>query len=157
MFTSVYPHTSISHLYVPADANLFYHLESWTLEPGESTATSFPLRFEHFQRHLTTAAYKIAVAAESSQPPAPFTTRSIQNLPISRKKSRTMPAVFINKLTKTFMDAIYGFLDGLVLLTTEDSPNMKGPDKVKYLRGTAHEMRLHNLLDLRDAVCNDPF
>jgi len=68
-----------------------------------------------------------------------------------------MPAVFINKLTKTFMDAIYGFLDGLVLLTTEDSPNMKGPDKVKYLRGTAHEMRLHNLLDLRDAVCNDPF
>jgi hypothetical protein len=58
-----------------------------------------------------------------------------KNLPISRKKSRTMPPVFINKLTKTFMDAIYAFLDGLVLLTTEDSPSMKEPDKVKLSEG----------------------
>ena len=63
-----------------------------------------------------------------------------------------MPLVFINKLTKTFMDAIYAFLDGLILLTTEDSPNIKELDKVK---GTPNEMGLHNLLDLRDAVSDD--
>jgi hypothetical protein len=84
--------------------------------------------------------------------PAPFTTKGIQNHPVSRKKSRPMPPVFINKLTKTFMDAIYAFLDGLVLLTTVDSPNMKEPDKVEHVQETAHEMRLHELLDLRDPV-----
>ena len=54
------------------------------------------------------------------------------------------------------MDAIYAFLDGLVLLTTEDSPNMKELDKAKRVRGTLNEVGLHNLLDLRDAVSDDP-
>jgi exocyst complex component 2 len=105
---------------------------------------------------LTTSAYKIAVAAESSFTPAPF-TGGIANAPISRKKSRIMPPVFINKLTKTFMDAIYAFLDGLVLLTTKDFPNMKDPEEVNHVMGTAHEVRLHVLLDLRDSVREDPF
>jgi exocyst complex component 2 len=153
----MYSYLCISHRCVPVDANLFYHLESWTVESEEPTATSFPLQFEHFQRHLTISAYKVAVATESSFAPAPFTTRDIQNPPISRKKSRVMPPVFINKLTKTFMDAIYAFLDGLVLLATEDSPNMRALDKFEHVRGTAHEMRLHDLLDLRDTVSDGPF
>lgn len=54
------------------------------------------------------------------------------------------------------MDAIYAFLDGLVLLTTEDFPNIQRPDEVIPVRGTAQEVGLHEMLDLGDAVSDNP-
>ena len=153
MGSPLHCHDFVSRSRFPADANLFYHLESWTLESGEPATTSYPSLFELFQRRLIIVTYKIAVATESSHVPAPFTMKGIQNLPVQRKKPRAMS--LINKVKKTFMDAIYAFLDGLVLLTTEDFLSVKELDSMRHLQRTADG--LYGLFDMRDAVSDDLF
>jgi len=95
---------------------------------------------------MTTAAYKIAAGAE-----APSGSSSVTKLKSSRPP--VIPQVFINKISKAFLDALYALLDGLVLLASEESPIVKGL-YLSRLKGTesAVELRLHELLDLKDGV-----
>ncbi|KAG8685871.1 hypothetical protein FRC09_014486, partial [Ceratobasidium sp. 395] len=60
-----------------------------------------------FQKHNTTAAFKIAGGAD---------------LGASRSdsKQRPVPSVFTTKISKTFLDALYAFLDGLGHLASVD-------------------------------------
>jgi len=92
---------------------------------------------------MTTAAYKIAAGTDL---PAPSSKSS---------KQSAIPHVFASKITKAFLDAIYAFLDGLVLLTSEESPVLKkmssNMEVVPPAEG-AVETSLQELLDLKDGV-----
>lgn len=44
-------------------------------------------------------------------------------------RQRPIAGEFSNKITKTFLDAIYAFLDGLVHLSSDESPVAKGLQK----------------------------
>jgi len=102
---------------------------------------------------MTVAAYKIAAGAELTPSSSP-TTLTMNQKPLNRQKSAVIPQAFISKITKAFMDALYAFLDGLVMLAGEDSPIVLKPAEMRQLKGTesAIETRLHDLLDLKDSV-----
>jgi exocyst complex component 2 len=63
-----------------------------------------------YQKHITTAAYKIASGVTDS----------------TETKQRAIPQEFSNKITKSFLDSLYSFLDGLVHLASDDSPVAQG-------------------------------
>lgn len=63
-----------------------------------------------FQKHITTAAHKIASGVTDS----------------SGSKSKRIPTQFSNKITKSFLDSLYSFLDGLVHLASDESPVVQG-------------------------------
>ncbi|KAJ7775533.1 exocyst complex component sec5 [Mycena metata] len=86
------------------DANIFYYLEKWIPSALDASATHHLTQMELFQRHVTTAAFKIATV-DIGRP-------GRQNL---------IPAAFVSKITRAFLDALYGFLDGLVHLASEES------------------------------------
>ncbi|KAF9525391.1 exocyst complex component Sec5-domain-containing protein [Crepidotus variabilis] len=147
------------------DAGMFYTLESWIVSRIEPSSTIYLSRFELFQRHMTTAAYKIV----SGSSDVPSTTNG---QPSSKSKTSQIPTVFTGKITRAFVDALYAFLDGLVLLASEESPIVRdleeagkanttgilGPTKREYSNIHSREgsplgvveMRLHDQLDLRD-------
>ena len=108
--------------------------------PNEPFATHYLSQVEVFQRHMTTAAFKIAGGVEASS----SVTRPLKQHPI--------PSAFVTKITKAFLDALYAILDGLVLLASDESPIARGkrPDL-----STALQMGLDplELLDLTDSVC----
>lgn len=108
--------------------------------PSEPFATHYLSQIEVFQRHMTTAAFKIAGGVEASS----SATRPLKQNPI--------PSAFVTKITKAFLDALYAILDGLVLLASDESPIVRGkrPDV-----STALQMGLNplELLDLTDSVC----
>jgi len=93
---------------------------------------------EHFQRHLTTAAFKLAGGIDISS-----------SISLSKPtKQNPIPQVFVTRITKAFLDALYAFLDGLVLLASDESPIITGrtlPDEDDS-SGTNHL----DLLDLGD-------
>lgn len=66
-----------------------------------------------FQRHLTTEAFKIAGGIDLS----PSTTKPL--------RQHRIPANFITRITKSFLDSLYAFLDGLVLLASEETEYKK--------------------------------
>jgi hypothetical protein len=66
---------------------------------------------ELFQRHVTTAAFKIAGGVDLS---STALSKPVKQNPIA--------TAFVSKITKAFLDAIYAFLDGLVCLTSDESP-----------------------------------
>lgn len=109
--------------------------------PNEPSATHYLSQIEVFQRHMTTAAFKIAGGVEASSSSA---ARPLKQHPI--------PSAFVTKITKAFLDALYAILDGLVLLASNESPIVHGkrPDV-----STAVQMGLNplELLDLIDSVC----
>ena len=91
------------------DSNLFHHLETWTLDPTHESTTQYLNYMQTFQKHLTTEAFKIAGGIDLN-PSATKPTRQ-----------HRIPATFISKITKSFLDSLYAFLDGLVLLASEDT------------------------------------
>ena len=108
--------------------------------PNEPFATHYLGQIEIFQRHMTTAAFKIAAGVDASS----SATRPLKQPPI--------PAGFVTKITKGFLDALYAILDGLVLLASDESPVVHGkrPDT-----SNAVQLGLNPLepLDLTDSVC----
>ncbi|KAF5390101.1 hypothetical protein D9757_003841 [Collybiopsis confluens] len=92
------------------DANSFHYLEHWVPSPSDSSATHYLLQMELFQRHITTAAYRIASGVDSSS--SSLISKGIKQSPI--------PAAFVSKITKAFMDALYTFLEGLVKLVEDE-------------------------------------
>ena len=59
---------------------------------------------------MTTAAFKIAIGADLSS----GTSKSSRHSPTNQ--------IFVHKIAKAFLDALYAFLDGLVLLASDESP-----------------------------------
>ncbi|KAF9041419.1 exocyst complex component Sec5-domain-containing protein [Panaeolus papilionaceus] len=107
------------------DAKTFYHLENWAIDPSEPAVTQYLSQFEHFQRHATTVAYKLSANSESS-------------------RKGPMPQAFVAKINRAFFDALYGFLDGLVLLATEEVPSSASRKQEMTLEPAMRE------LDLKD-------
>jgi len=129
--------------YCPPDAKIFHNLEAWVTTRETPSSTRYLSQFELFQRHMTTAAYRIAAGAD------------LPSTSLKSSKQPAVPQVFTSKITKTFLDAIYAFLDGLVLLASEESPLLKQcPSNlgVGALEEGAAEMTLQELLDLKDGV-----
>ncbi|KIJ63178.1 hypothetical protein HYDPIDRAFT_93197 [Hydnomerulius pinastri MD-312] len=96
------------------DANLFYHLETWTPSTSDPSVTQFMSLLEVFQRHLATSAFKIAGGIELSS--SASSLRTIQQ--------NHIPPAFTLKITRAFLDAVYAFLDGLVHLTSPQWPTV---------------------------------
>ena len=92
---------------------------------------------------MTTVAYKIAAGAD------------LPALSSKSSKQSPVPQVFASKITKAFLDAIYAFLDGLVLLGSEESPVLERPSSNMEVIPPAEgavEMSLQELVDLKDGV-----
>ena len=122
-----------------SDANLFYHLEGWRADASNQHITQHLSHMEQFQRHLTTAAFKIAGGVDMSS-----------SVSLSKPvKQNAIPQVFVTRITKGFLDALYAFLDGLVLLASDESPIVTGSILAKAeTSGTNHL----DLFDLSDGV-----
>ncbi|TFK20519.1 hypothetical protein FA15DRAFT_673418 [Coprinopsis marcescibilis] len=97
------------------DAATFYHVESWANSSSVPHSTHYLSQIEMFQRHLTTAAYKLAGGVEPTSGP---TSRLA--------KQQAIPQSFVTKITKAFLDSLYAVLDGLVLLASDESPIVTG-------------------------------
>ncbi|KAG9100157.1 hypothetical protein FS749_016109 [Ceratobasidium sp. UAMH 11750] len=89
------------------DSKIFHTLETWTTDPSNRSTTFYLPRMHFFQKHNTTAAFKIAGGADLGP------SRS-------DSKQRPIPAVFTTKISKTFLDSLYAFLDGLGHLASLD-------------------------------------
>lgn len=102
-------------------------------------------QIQAFQKHLTTEAFKIAGGVDLSS-----SSNSSASKPVRQHRIATS---FISKITKSFLDALYAFLDGMVRLASDevDVPKhkaAKGSDGgVKVATGSKAE-----LVDLSDPV-----
>ncbi|KAJ3732617.1 exocyst complex component sec5 [Lentinula guzmanii] len=115
----------------------FHHLEAWVSSPSDASATHYLTQMELFQRHITTAAYRIAGGVDSSS----LISKGIKQNPI--------PTAFVSKITKAFMDVLYGFLEGFVKLVEDEremAANVKGVVPV----ATSTATNTLELLDLSD-------
>ncbi|KAJ4468807.1 exocyst complex component sec5 [Lentinula aciculospora] len=122
------------------DANNFHHLEAWVSSPSDPSATHYLTQMELFQRHITTAAYRIAGGVDTSS----LISKGIRQNPI--------PAAFVSKITKAFMDVLYAFLEGLVKLVEDEregAANVKGVLSVATT-STSTATNTLELLDLSD-------
>lgn len=89
------------------DSKIFHTLETWVTDPSNRSTTLYLPRMHFFQKHNTTAAFKIAGGADLG----PNRQDS---------KQRPVPAVFTSKISKTFLDSLYAFLDGLAHLASPE-------------------------------------
>ncbi|KAG0708035.1 exocyst complex component Sec5-domain-containing protein [Suillus ampliporus] len=116
------------------DANHIYALESFTPDLSTPSTTLYLNYLESFMRHLATSAFKIAggISADSG---SGMLRAAQQNV---------VPPVFITKITKAFLDAMYAILDGMVVLVAEEVP----PGVVG---GAPEREGKQELIDLRDS------
>ncbi|SJL12894.1 related to Exocyst complex component Sec5 [Armillaria ostoyae] len=121
------------------DAQLFYHLETWTTRPSDPSATLYLTQMEVFQRHVTTAAYKLAGGVDLSS--VSLTKPTKQN-PIT--------AAFVTKITRTFIDVLYSFLNGMVQLVSDDMSSASGKRQFPN-----SELDLVNPIELLDLSNSD--
>ena len=92
---------------------------------------------------MTTTAFKLAGGVE----PASSLSKASKQNPV--------PQIFVSKITKAFLDALYSLLDGMVLLASDESPVVSG--KFHDLANTGIEGLNPNsleLVDLKDGVCH---
>ncbi|KAH7345639.1 exocyst complex component sec5 [Rhizoctonia solani] len=89
------------------DSKMFHTLETWVTDPSNRSTTFYLPRMHFFQKHNTTAAFKIAGGADLGP----------NN---SDSKQRPVPTVFTSKISKTFLDSLYAFLDGLAHLASPE-------------------------------------
>ncbi|GJJ75072.1 exocyst complex component 2 [Entomortierella parvispora] len=108
------------------DAKVFYRHEDWTLQTENSQITLFVGLFYQFHEHCLRSAYKYAsiwtATAEDSVP--------------SDEASAVVPGEYTEKIRKTFLDALYSFLDGLVHLAFADAERAN-QDADQHLRAGA--------------------
>lgn len=95
-----------------ADANIFYHLETWVGSTADPYTTVYLSQMRMFQKHVTTSAFKIAGGVDLST--AASSSR--------QTKQNTVAPEFVTKIMKAFLDSLYAFLDGLVHLASDESP-----------------------------------
>ena len=97
------------------DANLFHNLETWAPDPLHESTTQYLNLIQTFQRYLSTEAFKIAGGLDL----VPSATKPTRQHRISSN--------FTMKITKSFLDSLYAFLDGLVLLASDESEYKRPP------------------------------
>lgn len=132
----------MSNLTLSADANIFYHLEDWKSNPNEPSTTLYLTEIQTFQRHLTTAAFKLAGGVDlpsASNPHRPL-------------KQHVISQEFLSNVTKAFLETVYAFLDGLVHLASEESTVSNGNQSPMVDMGTTSGSNPLELLDLTDTV-----
>ncbi|PSR78598.1 hypothetical protein PHLCEN_2v7345 [Hermanssonia centrifuga] len=95
------------------DANIFYYLEDWRGSTTDPYTTLYLSQIQLFQRQLTTGAFKIAGGLDL--PSSAFSSSRLT-------KQNPVPQIFLSKITKSFLDTLYAFLDGLVHLASDESP-----------------------------------
>jgi hypothetical protein len=95
-----------AYLTLLTDSRIFFHLETWEHNPEDRSTTLYLGRMHKFQKHVTTAAYKIASGMTDS----------------SSTKQKQIPQEFSTKITGSFLDSLFCFLDGLVHLASDESP-----------------------------------
>lgn len=125
-----------------ADANIFYYLESWKSNPNEPSTTIYLSEIQTFQRHLTTATFKLAGGVDipsASNPHRPL-------------KQHVISQEFLSKITKAFLETVYAFLDGLVHLASEESSVSQGHQAAVIDMGIAPGSNPLELLDLTETV-----
>ncbi|KNZ82265.1 Exocyst complex component 2 [Termitomyces sp. J132] len=116
------------------DAKLFYLLENWVTSSRDMSATHHLDQMELFQRHLTTAGFKLAGGVDLSSS--------------ALAKQNPIPRAIVQKVIKALFDALYAFLDGLVLLASDESPIAIG--KMLTMEVSSTGSNLLELLDLQD-------
>lgn len=122
-----------------SDARILHHLESWMANPSDRTTTMYLDQIEAFQKHLTTAAFKISGGVDlSSNSVAP-----------KMAKQNAIAPIFISKITRSFLDALYAFMDGMVHLASDESSISAGS---RSGSATITGTNPLELLDLNDAV-----
>ncbi|KAG0082920.1 hypothetical protein BGZ93_002132 [Podila epicladia] len=92
------------------DAKIFFRYEDWTLQSENSQITLLVSLFCQFHEHCLRSAYKYASiwTASTEEPVAGDDVLAVVN------------ADFTERIRKTFLDALYSFLDGLVHLAFSD-------------------------------------
>jgi exocyst complex component 2 len=127
-----------------SDTSLFYYLEGWRADSSNLHITQYLSHMEHFQRHLTTAAFKLGGGIDPSS--SVSSSKPVKQNPI--------PQAFVAKITKAFLSALYAFLDGLVLLASDESPIVTGNILSKEDSSATSHL---DLLDLTDGVSQSQF
>lgn len=120
------------------DANVFYYLESWVASTVEPHTTTYLSRIQQYQRHIVTAAFKVAGGVDL--PSSLSVSKTIKQYPI--------PVEFTNRITRAFLDSLYAFLDGLVHLASDESPDMASDKPPAPEVGAASAVNPLELLDL---------
>lgn len=131
-----------NHLTLSADANIFYRLEDWKSNPNEPSTTLYLTEIQTFQRHLTTAAFKLAGGVDlpsASNPHRPL-------------KQHVISQEFLSNVTKAFLETVYAFLDGLVHLASEESTISNGNQFPVVDVGPTTGSNPLELLDLTDTA-----
>ena len=131
-----------NHTHLGADANIFYHLENWKSNPNEPSTTVYLTEIQTFQRHLTTAAFKLAGGVDlpsASNPHKPL-------------KQHVISQELLSNITKAFLETVYAFLDGLVHLASEESPASRAQQAAVIDAGMAPGSNPLELLDLTETV-----
>ncbi|KAG0296587.1 hypothetical protein BGZ98_000887 [Dissophora globulifera] len=93
------------------DAKTFYRHEDWTLRTENSQITLFVGLFYKFHEYCLRSAYKYASI---------WTAMTEDAVP-SHDVLAVVPGLYTEKIRKTFLDALYSFLDGLVHLAFADA------------------------------------
>lgn len=89
-----------------------------------------------FQRHLTTEAFRIAGGID-------FNTSVTKPT-----RQHRIPQTFTTKITKSFLDSLYAFLDGLVLLASDEAEYKVPAPTTDAMAGTS--INRFDLIDLSD-------
>ncbi|KAG0335325.1 hypothetical protein BG000_007581 [Podila horticola] len=100
------------------DAKIFFRYEDWTLQSDNSQITLLVSLFYQFHEHCLRSAYKYASiwTASTEEPVAGDDILAVVN------------AEFTERIRKTFLDALYSFLDGLVHLAFSDGERTRTED-----------------------------
>ncbi|KZS97149.1 hypothetical protein SISNIDRAFT_406460 [Sistotremastrum niveocremeum HHB9708] len=122
------------------DARIFYYLETWEADPRNMTITLYLSEILKYQKHITTAAFTIAGGLDTSN-----LSRGVIQNPIQQEYTR--------KITKSFLDALYAFLDGLVHLASEETPAiLLPPSRDPFVNGKPATIQgVRRVVDLNDA------
>ncbi|KAH9809994.1 exocyst complex component Sec5-domain-containing protein [Melampsora americana] len=105
-------------VYWVRDSKIFHRLEDWSRpekndkEEYVAGTTIYLTRLYTFHRHLTQTAFRLAGATDAAAN-AIFTGSEEAQSP-KKSKSENLPVDCAKKAQSAFLDALYGFLDGLV-------------------------------------------
>lgn len=119
-------------------------MEKWVGSTVEPYTTVYLSHIWLFQRQVTTSAFKLAGGVDLTS--STSSSRAVKQNPVAQN--------FISKITKAFLDSLYAFLDGLVHLASDDSPNVNVASRTPVLgdTATANGTNALELLDLQDMV-----
>lgn len=121
------------------DAKMHHSLESWLSKPSETSTTHYPVQIEVYQRHMTTATFKLANGGEPTS----------SSLSLKPSRQNVLAPVWITKISKAFLDALCTILDGMFLLASKD-PSTDGEQPSNAI---VEDLNYVQKFDPSDSVC----